>query len=207
MSQYKKDEIKEAIEKAALELFYTNGYIQTKIQDIADKSQVSVGNIYRYFSSKNDIFHAIITDSFVSSLKNILIKRTIILHKEQFGIILSDEEKNWYNNKYFDYLISNKRELTILYMYSQGKEYEKIENELISCMLEVKKNILKESNNIVISDDYLNIVVLVIGSNIKLNIKILSQEIKPEKMTQFLRNVDYYHLKGMSALWNKMIIG
>jgi len=45
---------------AALELFSKKGFYATTIPDIAKKMQMSVGNLYNYFSSKEELAQAII---------------------------------------------------------------------------------------------------------------------------------------------------
>ncbi len=51
-----------AIEDAALELFMEQGYHATSMRQIADKAELALGGIYNHFSSKEDIFAAIIID-------------------------------------------------------------------------------------------------------------------------------------------------
>jgi len=51
---------KESIIQAALKLFSINGFHKTTIPDIATKLQMSAGNLYNYFSSKNILAKEII---------------------------------------------------------------------------------------------------------------------------------------------------
>jgi AcrR family transcriptional regulator len=51
-----------AIEDAAIHLFLEQGYHATSMRQIADRSQLALGGIYNHFSSKEDIFEAIILD-------------------------------------------------------------------------------------------------------------------------------------------------
>ena len=51
-----------AIEDAALELFMEQGYHATSMRQIADRAELALGGIYNHFSSKEDIFAAIIID-------------------------------------------------------------------------------------------------------------------------------------------------
>jgi len=48
------------IRQAALELFASNGYMQTSISDIAKKAQISKGLLYNYFESKEELLTEII---------------------------------------------------------------------------------------------------------------------------------------------------
>ncbi len=51
---------RESIIQTALQLFSTNGFHRTTIPDIASKLQMSVGNLYNYFSSKDLLAQEII---------------------------------------------------------------------------------------------------------------------------------------------------
>ncbi len=45
---------------AAMGQFYRQGYSVTKIDDIARAAGVTVGTVYRYFPSKEALFHALV---------------------------------------------------------------------------------------------------------------------------------------------------
>ena len=51
-----------AIEEAAFELFMEQGYHATSMRQIKDKAGLALGGIYNHFSSKEDIFAAILID-------------------------------------------------------------------------------------------------------------------------------------------------
>jgi AcrR family transcriptional regulator len=50
------------IEEAALNLFMEQGYHATSIRQIAERAGLALGGIYNHFSSKDEIFQAIIVD-------------------------------------------------------------------------------------------------------------------------------------------------
>ena len=51
-----------AIEDAAFQLFMDQGYHATSMRQIADKAKLALGGIYNHFSSKEEIFAAILLD-------------------------------------------------------------------------------------------------------------------------------------------------
>lgn len=51
-----------AVEDAAVQLFLEQGYHATSMRQIADKAELALGGIYNHFSSKDEIFEAIIID-------------------------------------------------------------------------------------------------------------------------------------------------
>jgi AcrR family transcriptional regulator len=58
--QILKDEVREEIEKAALEEFLAQGFEKAVMQSIAKRAKVSTSNIYNYFESKEKLFAAIV---------------------------------------------------------------------------------------------------------------------------------------------------
>ena len=51
-----------AIEDAAMELFIKHGYHATSMRQIAEHAGLALGGIYNHFSSKEEIFEAIVVD-------------------------------------------------------------------------------------------------------------------------------------------------
>jgi len=51
-----------AIEDAAIQLFLEQGYHATSMRQIAEHAELALGGIYNHFSSKDEIFEAIILD-------------------------------------------------------------------------------------------------------------------------------------------------
>jgi AcrR family transcriptional regulator len=58
--QYLKDEIRNSIIKEALKEFKELGYKGASIRSIAKKSKTSVGNMYKYFESKEELYESLI---------------------------------------------------------------------------------------------------------------------------------------------------
>lgn len=67
--QYLKKEIRDRILAAAVEEFKAQGYADASIRNIADNAEISLGNIYRYYVNKEDLYFAIIKP-FMESVRN-----------------------------------------------------------------------------------------------------------------------------------------
>jgi AcrR family transcriptional regulator len=48
------------IEEAALQVFTRRGYHGTSVRDLADQAGVSLGNIYNYYATKEDLFASLV---------------------------------------------------------------------------------------------------------------------------------------------------
>ena len=57
-SEYKTD-IRERIVRSAIECFSKNGFDRSRMDDIAQRADLSKGTVYLYFKSKEDLFYAI----------------------------------------------------------------------------------------------------------------------------------------------------
>lgn len=66
--QYLKNEIRTRILASAVEEFKEHGYANASIRNIANNAEISLGNIYRYFKNKEDLYFAVI-NPFMESVK------------------------------------------------------------------------------------------------------------------------------------------
>jgi len=67
------DDKRQRIIRSAKSLFHKQGYHQTTLANIAEHSEVSIGNIYYYFNTKKQIVKAIIderTDRFIARARH-----------------------------------------------------------------------------------------------------------------------------------------
>jgi AcrR family transcriptional regulator len=89
-TQYK-SEIRERIIECAVECFARTGFDKTKMDDIANVSDVSKGTLYLYFKNKEDLFYGICE----SSLKKV---------KDQLnGMLITRENLVSDAQKFYDY--------------------------------------------------------------------------------------------------------
>jgi len=64
--QYLKDEIKSRIISAALKEIYDKGFLDASMRRIAKDAGIAIGNVYRYFKSKEDLFYEIVNPAYYS---------------------------------------------------------------------------------------------------------------------------------------------
>lgn len=67
--QYLKKEIREKILAAAIEEFKEHGYSDASVRNIANNAEISLGNIYRYYTNKEALYFAVI-NPFMESIRN-----------------------------------------------------------------------------------------------------------------------------------------
>ena len=78
----RKEQKKESIRRAALELFQVHGFKKVSINDIASKAGVSQVTIYNHFGSKDELVHDIVKAVFLSYIEKY---RAIIKGEKSFA--------------------------------------------------------------------------------------------------------------------------
>ena len=110
------------------------------MRDVAEKSQMTVGNIYRYYENKEILFDEIVKTSYEKTIK--LIKISDFIQKFIKPRSRVNEKTLYKNTRFRKHLIStitnlmveNSTELYILLNNSEGSKYENI-TELITKMI------------------------------------------------------------------------
>ncbi len=69
--QTRKDEVRERILEAALDLFSERGYRAASMPEIARAAGTAVGNLYRYFPSKEELLDAALPDRIVARIEDL----------------------------------------------------------------------------------------------------------------------------------------
>lgn len=99
--------------EAAHHIFETKGFLNTTLQDVAKEAEISVGLIYRYFQSKEDIFASLAlkgAEVFDEEIEQILGKAVASRKKADAAEVLKQIADRFFNfygpyGEYFDLLI------------------------------------------------------------------------------------------------------
>lgn len=119
--QILKPEIRELILKNATNEFYEKGYKNSSLRKIAANSSLTVGNLYRYFKNKADLFREVVTPA-IEMLKGFTeheMHDYSVLPKKELNKIISSEVE-----KLADLFIQFRKELLILMKGSSGTEFQ-----------------------------------------------------------------------------------
>ena len=130
--QVKKEEMREKICQAALKKFAEHGFASATMAGVAREAGISVGNIYRYYMNKEDLFYALITPAFVKKCKSLLSEKMKAAH----GIEMKDAERSGAmaasNEQFIRFLIQYRLQIIIALECSQGTLYETFKEELVT---------------------------------------------------------------------------
>lgn len=89
--QVLKNEIKEKIDNAALAAFVKDGYKGVSMRQIANGAGMTVGNIYRYYKNKDELFSKLLLPSF-ESIISLVNGSNVNSHVESEKIDISIQE-------------------------------------------------------------------------------------------------------------------
>lgn len=114
--QILKDEVKNKILEAAVEEFLVNGYNNSSLRAIASQAGITIGNIYSYFSSKDDLFETVVSPAWEGINK---------LMSMDFALKEENKEKNLIDisNYICKVFIADKERFLILMNQSGGSKF------------------------------------------------------------------------------------
>ena len=128
MAQKLKDDVRLSIIKAAKEEFLEKGYKGASMRSIANKANMTVGNLYRYYKNKEDINLSIVAPTFRlidSAIKN-LSNNNVNMEPRVFNLKPNIDDIKANFDKFADNLVDiyfkNKTEFNILMLHSRVSE-------------------------------------------------------------------------------------
>lgn len=185
--QVLKDEIKEKIVTAAIAEFKEKGFLQASMRSIAKNSGMTVGNIYRYFPNKEQLFHGIVDPAYTKVVHIIEQCKSIVVTKEieQFNRILMESLLNLFH----DY----RDELQILIDGAEGTQYHNITEQVIEMVKEYKIEEAKKyscfQSNVVQKDEFIQYTFDMISSTFIQGIVKILRAFKNEEEMCFMLGV------------------
>jgi AcrR family transcriptional regulator len=196
--QIKKEEMRARICDAALKKFAEKGFSGTKVSAIAKEAGVSVGNIYRYYMNKEDLFYTLITPAFVKKCKSLIAQKIEMAHGHTLQDAEKDKEIAAFNADYIRFLVHYRRQIVIVMECSHGTQYEHERQEMIELMLRLVADYL-QSAQIEISERRRAILPTIYRNLLQGTLDILKMPVTDEdEIGGMLQELLRYHFLGLS---------
>ena len=183
-------EMRRRIQETALDLFDREGFENVSVEEIAQAAGCSVGNIYHYFKSKEDLFYEL-TDGAAEGLKKLILRlrdkrfdpRT---GQREYQVLLTEEV--------LSLLLAEKYGLLLILEQAQGTRYESLRPGMIDMLAAKIAPLLADEDNClllaqIMAQNLLDGIVL-----------ILKNRVRPREVRMNLNRLVEYHTKGMDAL-------
>ncbi|OQX93889.1 MAG: hypothetical protein B6I17_01465 [Tenericutes bacterium 4572_104] len=125
MMQVLKESVRNAIVEGAITEFFQNGFQKANMKRIADNANITVGNIYRYYKNKEELFNEILlpAERAIDDLESFDQK----LHVTRID---SQDDVNQLVQYVINVLKPYTREVFIMIYNSEGTHYQKVKNQL-----------------------------------------------------------------------------
>lgn len=129
--QYLKEEIKNRILASALKEFEENGFRKASMMKIARNANIAIGNIYRYFKNKAELFNEIMEPVY---------QEILMLAFDQYRMAQSNTGMQFdptdVVNAVMDVFMKRRTELMIMMDKSEGSKFENMKDELVKLVYE-----------------------------------------------------------------------
>ncbi|MBU3143274.1 TetR/AcrR family transcriptional regulator [Clostridium sp. CF012] len=135
--QYLKYEVRKNIVEQALKQFKEMGYKGTSIRGIAVNSQTSVGNFYKYFHSKDDLYEKLIGSVYERLMDYINQFNKVEINEKADEIFYELMEK------IMEIFKGSSTEITILLNKSEGSKYENCKKTFVDFITRIVSEKMK----------------------------------------------------------------
>ncbi|MFT9497478.1 TetR/AcrR family transcriptional regulator [Anaerosolibacter sp.] len=150
--QVLKDDVRNSIHEAALIEFHEKGFKDASMRSIAEKGGMTVGNLYRYFTNKEDLFYSVISPAY---------HKVIDLTNEKFvemgGLKDIRQVMAYIANQIVMINREHRRELLILMSGCEGTKFEHAIEEITNLVENKFKNQIfpqLRGHDVVIRDEF-----------------------------------------------------
>jgi len=125
MAQRPKEHVREAIVEAGASLFARVGYEATTMGAVAERAGSSIGNVYRYFAGKSELFEAVLPAAFAEELRRLTRQRI-----EAFGAARDRREiegggrYHLLSAELVEHCLAHRDQVVILLARAEGTRFE-----------------------------------------------------------------------------------
>jgi len=138
MVQTPKPAVREAILNAAGEVFAEGGFQRAALGDIVERAGTSIGNLYKYFANKDELFTEFIPRGFTTELTKRVRAQVESLRSETnvFGLA-DDHPYRRASEDLLSFAIAHRDRVAFLLLRAQGTKHERFASEVVRLLVEL----------------------------------------------------------------------
>jgi AcrR family transcriptional regulator len=138
MAQRPKPEVREAIQKAAAEAFAEAGFERAALGDIVERAGTSIGNLYKYFANKDELFEDFIPRGFTTELTGRVRAQVEALRSEPNVFALDAAHPyRQASEQLLAFTITHRERVVFVLLRAQGTKHERFANEVVRLLVEL----------------------------------------------------------------------
>lgn len=200
--QLKKIDLRKKIVNIAREEFFIKGYEKTYMRSIAQKSGISLSNIYTYFKNKDEILIEV-SGPLMTAIKDMMLKHNSSenISIDIFNSVSCQEETFCL---FIELIKQYKQELRLLLFFAHGSSYQNFNEELIEYYTTCSYEYFKLMND---KYPYLNICISHFfihshcSSFVSIICELVSHEMNDEEIELFMSEYIEFNTAG----WEKVM--
>lgn len=136
MPQRRKEAVREAILTAAGETFAEVGFERATLGDIVARAGTSIGNLYKYFANKEELFGAFLPRQFVKELEALFVARVEALGASTNPLAVEKEDAyGRASEELLGFTLRHRPRVVFLLLRSDGTRYAKFPEELVRLLV------------------------------------------------------------------------
>lgn len=148
--QYLKEDIRNRIRRAALEVFKQEGYAGASMRTIAHDAGIALGTVYKYFKNKEDLYKSLLEPVYDK----------ILVHLRDFMNMDENpaDKVMEFKNMILAIFEENNTELLILVDKSAGTKYESFKVEMVEVIHQILQKQLEyplQLKNVKVNDPFI----------------------------------------------------
>ncbi len=131
MAQVPKAHVREAIVRAAAEELARSGYAGTTLAAVAERAGTSIGNLYKYFAGKDELFAAAVPPSLAREAEALLRRRIEALGaRRHVAEVPAGDPYEAASDELLEFARANRHALLFLLAHAEGTEHEGFARDL-----------------------------------------------------------------------------
>ncbi|MEO8903548.1 MAG: TetR family transcriptional regulator [Polyangiaceae bacterium] len=138
MTQRPKPEVREAILKAAAEAFAAGGFERAALGDIVERAGTSIGNLYKYFANKDELFTEFIPRGFTTELATRL-RAKVEAARSELNLFALDAGHPYRraSEDLLSFTIAHRDRVVFLLLRAQGTKHERFASEVVRLLVKL----------------------------------------------------------------------
>jgi AcrR family transcriptional regulator len=203
MAQRPKNKMRTAIVTAALQEFATIGVAKATVPVIAAKAGTSVGNVYKYFPSKDALFEAAVPKAIVKELRNLLRTKVEALSMERdVDGLHTSHPYRLATEKLFQFALGHRVQILFLLKRSEGTRYEGFTEAVSGELSRLAENYSQRTYpHFEIGGSRRRSLIRIYRAFLEQIATILAEEETEQNIREAISNLTVYHLTGLQAFF------
>lgn len=197
MAQTQKDAVRNEIIDKALSLFAKKGYDESTIADVAKAAGTSVGNVYRYFTSKEEILEVIISSPFIANIRKEIFAKIGTGKSKTIREQSLNQDYLANSERFFNSMVENRLKFIVLMSCTKNEASRLFRKDLIAYLAQTFLDQFVDKKR---KEAVRPAIPLLYQGLVRLYVDVLSEDADDETYVSGLKQVTKYHIFGLAAI-------